>query len=399
MDKTEAKRKKIATTPIFQMVQEAYDKHFVNACFQGGSRSGKTYNIVMWLIIHAMRNPNVKIAVVRQTRPAIESSSFEDFKSIMLDMGLWSERNLNVTKLCYTFENGSRVEFFGCDDEQRVRGRKRDILFCNEANELSLDVWNQLKMRTTRFTICDFNPSFDDEHWLVNVNNDYDKTYFKITTYKDNPFLEQEIIDWIESYKDTNESMWRIYGLGLQSIVEGLVFPKYELVKKWPTWVKNTYIGVDFGFTNDPTAIVKVGLYRDEIYIQEIAYARGMFTEDIIKMLKQPQCKGYQIISESADPRLVREIARSGLHITPVKKGGRTPSILAGIEAIQSKKIFITEKSVNVEKEIRNYTFSQGKDGTWSNIPIDKWNHAMDAIRYVVYTKGMNKRKGLRYRR
>lgn len=393
------KRKRIATTPIFNMVQEAYDKHFVNACFQGGSRSGKTYNIMIWLVVHAMKNAGVKIAVVRQTRPAIEASSFEDFKNIMLYMGLWRESNLNVTKLRYTFENGSVMEFFGCDDEQRVRGRKRDVLFCNEANELSLDVWNQLKMRTTRFTICDFNPSFSDEHWLCNVNNDYDKTYFKITTYKDNPFLEQEIVDWIESYKDTNESMWQIYGLGIQRVVEGLVYPNYELVTRWPPWVTKQYIGIDFGFTNDPTAIVRVGLYRDDIYIDEIAYSRGMLTADIIKVLQGAKCKGLQIISESADPRLVREISRAGLHITPVKKGGRTPSILAGIEAVQSKHIYITEHSTDVEKEIRNYTFSQGKDGTWSNIPIDKWNHAMDALRYVVYMKGNKTRMGIRYRR
>lgn len=397
-----APRKGIDTTPIFQYVQEAVDGHYSVASFQGGSRSGKTYNIMIWLIVYAMQHPMKKISVVRVSRPAVEASAFEDFETIMYNFGIYDRKNrLNRTKLNYTFENGTVIEFIGSDDQQRIRGRKRDILFCNEANEISVDVWNQLRMRTTTFTILDYNPSFNDDHWLCGVNKDK-KTYFRITTYKDNPFLEQEIVDWIEGYQGKNESMWQIYGLGLQRPIEGLVYPIFHVVQHIPETVKQRYLGIDFGFVNDPTTIIEVGLDGDNIYVDEVAYKPKLLSKDILKIItERPKIRKLPIVADSEDPKTIFELQLGGLTVEKSMKGGRSGSVIVGIEAIQQRHLHVTETSLNILKELRNYTFEQKQDGTFTNTPIDKWNHAMDAIRYVVYNKALKKKKrrGLRFKK
>ena len=250
-------------------------------------------------------------------------------------------------------------------------------------------------MRTTRFAIIDYNPSFSDDHWICKLNSD-PRTYHFISTYKDNPFLEQTIIDEIESLKWKNPSLWRIYGLGLQAIVEGLVFANTEQIDHFPTNIERTYIGVDYGYSNDPTAIVRVAFSKDRIFVDEIAYNTQLLTSDIIDILKN-NCRTEEIISESADPRLVQEIYRARLNIKPVHKYGG--SIQAGITKMLEYKICITKRSANVWKEFKNYTWAQDKEGKWLNTPIDKFNHAIDAVRYVVLEKvlgGVPKKMDLR---
>lgn len=276
--------------------------------------------------------------------------------------------------------NGSWVEFFSTDSEQKLRGRKRDVLFVNEANELSFLEWQQLKMRTTQFTIIDYNPSFSDEHWICALNADK-RTYHFISTYKDNPFLEQQVIDEIESLRHKNASLWQVYGLGVQAVIEGLIFKTFKLVKEIPVTAKRRWFGVDFGFTNDPTAICEVAVIDDTIYIDEIAYNTQMLSSDIIRVFKAQPDK-LKVISESADPRLIQEIYRAGINIHPVKKF--SGSIEAGISKMLEYSIAITERSVNVIKEFKNYTYKQDKEGKWLNDPIDCYNHAIDAVRYVV---------------
>src|SRR5574344_360845 len=396
---TNGVEKEIQTTKIFNWCQEAYDKGYANASFQGGSRTGKTYNIMIWLIMFALRNPRIRIAVVRATRPALEASALMDFKDIMRRLGLFDERRMLNTKLIYTFENEPFFEFFGTDDEQRVKKRKRDILFCNEANELKPDTWTQLQLRTTKFTILDYIPSFSDDHWLCQVNAEKDRTFFTITTYKDNPFLEERIIREIESLREKNFSLWQIYGEGKQCMVEGLIFPNFKVVTKIPTWCTKRWVGIDYGFTNDPTAIVLVGLYRDELYLDEIEYSSGLLSKDIIASLnKRPTLKQLELIAENADPRLNKEISNAGFHVITAKKG--KGSIEAGIMAMQLYNIHVTEHSYNVIKELRNYTYLQTREGKFLNRPIDKYNHAMDAIRYVLYYKGIGfKKKGIKFTR
>lgn len=373
----------IQTTRVFFEIQHAVDAGYTVVSEQGGARSGKTTNTVIWLINYCLSHPKTRLAVVRATFPALKGSVMVDFKDQLLAYGVWSDKAFNKNDSIFNFSNGSWIEFFSCDSEQKLRGRKRDILYVNEANEISPLEWRQLRMRTTRFSVVDYNPSFSDEHWLCELNKDK-RTYHFVTTYLDNPFLEQTIIDEIESYKTTNQSLWRIYGLGQQAMVEGLIFSDVEVVDEIPSYVKKRWRGMDFGFTNDPTAIVDVGLYQNDLYVDELCYRTEMVTSDIVKVLKD-NGPLVETISESADPRLVQEIYRAGVNIHPVQK--YPGSIDAGINKMQEYHIKVTKRSYNVLKEFRNHTWAQDKEGHWINKPIDMWNHGIDAIRYVVMMK------------
>lgn len=385
---------KIQTTRVYSEVYDAVKRGCRAISAQGSSRSSKTYNIVLFLCLYLLEHPNTRLSVVRKTLPAIRGSVLYDFKDILVRLGIWADANFNKSEMIYTFPNGSFVEFFSTDQEQKLRGRKRDILFVNEANELSFVEWQQLAMRTAQFKILDYNPSFSEDHW-INKLNEESGVYHFVTTYRDNPFLEQTIIDEIESLQTKSPTLWQIYGLGKRALVEGIVFPRIEQVAEFPDWCKSEFIGIDFGYTNDPTAIVKVGyaINADDeecLFIDEICYRTRMTTGDICDALRP--YRNMTIDAESADPRLIDEIHKSGARIYPVKKG--TGSIEAGISRMQTFRIFVTARSLNVLKEFRNYTYAQDKDGRWLNIPIDAYNHAIDAVRYVVMSELMSVPRG-----
>lgn len=377
---------KIQTTRIFRDIEQAVAQGYTTISLQGSARSSKTYNVLIWLIVYCLSHPNTRLSIVRATLPAIKGSVLVDFKEILQRMGIYNERSLNKSELIYNFANGSWAEFFSTDSEQKLRGRKRDILFVNEANELGFIEWQQLKMRTTRLSIIDYNPSFSDEHWICETVNQDPRTFHSVTTYLDNPFLEQTVIDEIESLREKNQSLWQVYGLGQQAVIEGLVFKHFGICETIPPHVRHRFIGMDFGFTNDPTAICEVALDGDSLYIDEIAYRTQMLSSDIITTLRETAPK-MRIISESADPRLIQEIYRAGIDIHPVKKF--PGSIEAGLSKMQEYRIIITKRSTNVAKELRNYTYRQDKDGRWLNVAIDCYNHAIDAVRYVVMEQFM----------
>lgn len=375
---------KVQTTRVFMEIQKAFDRGFTTVSEQGSSRSGKTWNTVLWLIVYCLNHPGTTVSIVRATLPALKGSVLRDFKDNMANLGRWEEKDFNKSELMYTFPNGSWVEFFSCDNEQKLRGRKRKILYVNEGNELLFIEWQQLQMRTTEFSIIDYNPSFTDEHWLCTLNRE-ERTHHFITTYKDNPFLEQKVIDEIESLRWKNPSLWRVYGLGLQAIIEGLIFENVEIIEEIPHWCKKRrYLGMDFGYSSDPTAICEVCITDDTLYIDEECYRTQMLNSDIINVLKEKNRREkftFKIISESADPRLVDEIYNAGLDIHPVHK--YTGSVMAGIMKMLEYKIKITRRSANAIKEFKNYTYRQDKEGKWLNEPIDGFNHIIDAVRYV----------------
>lgn len=390
---------KLQTTRVFSEIEAARRNGYTTVSEQGSSRSAKTYNTVIWIVCQCLTVPKTTVSICRSTLPSLKGSVLRDFIEVLQRIGEYSDKHYNKSDLIYTFPNGSWVEFFSCDNETKLRGRKRKILFVNEANELKYLEWQQLQLRTTQFSIIDYNPSFSDEHWICEVNKD-PRTYHFISTYKDNPFLEQKVIDEIESLKRKNFSLWQIYGLGLQAQVEGLVFRNVDVVERIPEtgYRRRRFLGVDFGYTNDPTAIIDVLIEEETktLYIDELCYRTTMLTSDIIAELK-PQ-GAVKVVSESADPRLVQEIYRAGVNIHPVVK--YSGSIEAGITKMQEYKLVITKRSTNVIKEFRNYTYQQDKEGKWLNTPIDVWNHAIDAIRYVVMSELLGgKRKAIDLKR
>jgi len=356
---------------------------------QGSSRSAKTITILIYLVEYILKHNYVRLSIIRKTLPALKGSVLIDFKDVLYRMGIWNDKQFNKTELIYKFGNGSWAEFFSTDDEQKIRGRKRGILFANEANEISYMEWQQLVMRTTLFAVLDYNPSFSEDHWIEQINKDPD-TYHFISTYKDNPFLEQKIIDDLEKLQGKNKSLWTVYGLGLRAVIEGRIFTDYEIIDNIPEWVKKRWVGMDFGYTNDPTAIVNVAIHEDNLYIDEICYRTRMLTNDIIKVLKA-DCQNKKIISESADPRLIDEIHNAGLNIHAVEK--YQGSVNAGLTKMKEYNIKITKQSTHVKKEIDNYVYDQDKDGRYLNKPVDEFNHAIDGTRYVILEEVIGKRR------
>ena len=328
----------------------------------------------------------VHISVVRLAMPSIKRSIFRDFVEIMNLMGIYDPRRMNKTEMIYTFENGSIIEFFAtADNEQKVRGSKRDILFINEANEVSEWEFTQLRMRSMSFSIVDFNPSFTEEHWLFKKLDDH-RTHHFVSTFIDNPFLPDAVKEEIMSYKYTNPALWKIFGLGEFAIVEGLVYPKetWDVVEltDLPIDVKvEKRIGIDIGFSGkgDPTAAV-LCYYANingikHMWMEELVYDKGLNEKQLAFRLKPyNHIKKY---IDSANPLYIQNLEDSGMSLVyPVVKYAN--SVVDGINKVQGYKLHVIKGSVNIIKELNNYCWMKDRHEAFTNVPIDKFNHCLD---------------------
>lgn len=359
---------------------------------QGSARSGKTRNSMIFLILCCQKKPNLHVSVVRASLPALKRSVYrDDFVEVMTQMGIFDLSRMNKTEMTYTFPNGSIMEFFatnGPEGAQKVRGPGRDILFCNEANEIEEENFKQMRMRTRMFSIIDFNPSFTEEHWIYKILTDQ-RTYHFVSTFKDNIFLPEPIREEIMSYKTTNPALWKIFGEGEFAIVDGLVFPKESWdefdLEDIPIDIRTSRIGIDFGYTNDPTAAVRIWTKTiggvKHLWAHELLYDRGLKTKQIAARMKP-----YNEIPkfcENADPRLVDELEDEGMAMLyPTKK--YPGSLIVGIQKLQGYRIHISKQSLELKKEMRNYCWQKDRHDTYLNVPIDKFNHAIDAMRYAI---------------
>ncbi len=348
---------------------------------QGGTRSGKTYSICQALIelCYKNRGAGIVITIVRKTFPALRSSVMRDFFDILTEGGNYYEENHNKSQATYTLF-GNLVEFISADQPQKLRGRKRTMLYINEANELSLEDWRQLILRTTDKTIIDYNPS-DQYHWIYEYVLNRDDVDFFQTTYLDNPFLEQSVIDEIERFKETDENYWRIYGLGERGVNTAAVFPQWQVADQIPERAKLVAYGMDWGFTNDPTALVSVWREDYSLYIKEHLYKTGLTNRDISLELDKLELDRTPIICDSAEPKSIEELHRLGHNVKPSKKG--PDSIRLGIDIMKRHKLYILKESLNAQKEFRNYRWETNKDGVQLSKPVDHNNHIVDAVRYV----------------
>lgn len=334
-----------------------------------------------------IQKENFHVSVVRCALPALKRSIFRDFVEIMVNMGAYDPKRMNKTEMVYTFANGSVMEFFAtADNEQKVRGSKRDILFCNEANELNSEEFRQLRMRTDCFSIVDFNPSFTEEHWLFPLLKD-ERTYHFVSTFIDNPFLSDAIKDEIMSYKYTNPALWQIFGMGEFAIVEGLVYPKetWDVVDKTELPVNiplEKRMGIDIGFSGkgDPTAVVLCYTANingiKHLWIEEIVYEKGLNEKMLAYRLKP--YNGIKKFIDSANPLYIQNLEDNGVSLLfPVVKYAN--SILDGITKVQGYKIHVIRGSVNVIKELSNYCWMRDRHEAYTNQPIDKFNHCFVA--------------------
>ena len=373
-------------TPLQVKTNIVY-KHLVNSekkivVEQGGTRSGKTYNIILWIIFeYCAKNHNKVVTVCRKSFPSLRATVLRDFMTILESHNLYSEKFHNKSNSEY-YLFGNLVEFISLDQPQKIRGRKRDLLFINEGNELFFEDWQQLVFRTQERIILDFNPS-DEYHWIYDkVITREDCDFFK-TTYLDNPFVGDSIKREIELLKDTDEQYWQIYGLGERAASRSTVF-RYSEVSNIPEDSELIAYGMDFGYTNDPSTLVSVYVKDRNLYIKEHLYRTAMTTTDIHKFLLDEDLDSKPIYADSAEPRLIAELRRMGHNIFPSLKG--RDSVNAGIDLLKRYKINILSTSSNAIMEFRNYKWKEDKAGTLLNIPVDTFNHIIDPCRYATYS-------------
>jgi phage terminase large subunit len=365
----------IRSNVVFEHLLDSNKKIIIE---QGGTRSGKTYNILLWLIYYyCPNNRNKTITICRKTFPALRATVMRDFLDILRGSDMYREEDHNKSNSEYHLY-GNLIEFISLDQPQKVRGRKRDLLYANEINELTWEDWQQLLFRTEGRIIGDFNPS-DEYHWLYDKVISRDDCDFFKTTYKDNPFLADELIKEIERLKDTDEQYWQIYGLGERAMSRATIFT-YTEIEKVPENALFLSYGMDYGFTNDPTALVAVYKHEHNLYFKELLYRTGMTTNDIHQFLKANQVDGV-IYADTAEPRLNEELRRMGHNIRKSEK-----DIRAGIDMLKRHKLHVTKDSTNAIMEFRNYKWKEDKSGIVTNVPIDDHNHIIDACRYATYS-------------
>lgn len=382
---------RIRVSNVFSRLRNAYlsGKYNVHV-LEGGSRSSKTYSIIQFLLVYAQENIGTerRVIISRAVGTWIKGTVLHDFIKVLKGFGWYDKKNYNKTDRVYRLFD-TEFWFIGLDDDQRLHGMTCDVFWINEAMEAGKNDFDQLEQRCAHFAIIDYNPS-EEDHWIYTAVCNRDDASFIHSTMLDNPFLPQNMRRKILSYKPTPENYrqgtadthkWDIYGLGKRAKVEGLVFDEIEIIQEIPAWVKKRLTGIDFGYTNDVTSIMEVGIHDNALYMDEHCYQTRMLTAAIINKLKEVN-EGRRIISESADPRLVDEISLAGFNIYPVEKG--KGSIMAGIDKMKGMKIYVTRNSLNTIKEFKNYTYRQDKNGKFLNEPIDDFNHSIDAVRYVV---------------
>ncbi len=364
---------------VFEHLLDSESKIVVE---QGGTRSGKTFNILLYIIFHYCQiNKGKTITICRKTFPAVRSSVMRDFIDILKQHNKYDEVNHNKSNSEYTLD-GNLVEFISVDQPQKIRGRKREFLFINEANELDYEDWQQLIFRTTEKVVLDYNPS-DEYHWIYDkVLNREDVEFYK-TTYLDNKFLDNSIVKEIERLKETDEQYWQIYGLGEKGISKATIF-NYNEVSHIPHDAELISYGADAGYTNDPSTLVSVYKKDHNLYIKEHLYRTMMTTKDLSDHFKQEVERRSPIYFDAAEPRLIDELRRMGHNIQPSLKG--RDSINAGIDLLKRFKIHITSESDNAIQEFRNYKWQEDRSGKLTNKPVDKNNHIIDAVRYATYS-------------
>ena len=364
---------------VFEHLLDSKSKIVVE---QGGTRSGKTYNILLYIIFHYCQvNKGKTITICRKTFPALRASVMRDFLDILKQHDKYDEQLHNKSNSEYQLD-GNLIEFISVDESQKIRGRKRDFLFINEANELEIESWRQLAFRTSEKIVIDYNPS-DEYHWIYDKVITRDDAEFYKTTYKDNKFLDQTIIEEIERLRDTDEQYWQIYGLGEKGFSKSTIF-NYAEINEIPEDAEFISYGADFGYTNDPTTTVSVYKKDYNLYIKEHIYQTQMTTVDIHNKWRQIGITSEPIYCDSAEPRLIDELKRMGWKARPSIKGA--DSINAGIDLLKRFKIYIHKDSHNAIQEFRNYKWQEDKSGKLMNKPVDKNNHLIDATRYATYS-------------
>ena len=348
----------------------------------GGTSASKTISILLILIDLAQSDETPTLtSIVSESVPHLKRGAMRDFLDIMKAHGYYKEDSWNRTDSIYTFESGSKFEFFGADSPEKLRGARRDRLFLNECNNVPYSAFNELEVRTRGTIWLDWNPT--NTFWFYEevLPNKLMDVGFITVTYKDNEALDEQTVKSIESRRN-NKAWFDVYGLGKLGEHENKIFTDWELIDEVPRLAKLVRRGLDFGYTNDPSTIISLYKFNDAYILKEELYARGQSNRALVDAIKNLPEQNTMIVADSAEPKSIDEIRSFAVNIIPAKKG--KDSIKQGIQLIQDKKIMVTKGSTNLLKEYRNYFWQTDREGRAMNVPIDDFNHCMDAIRYAM---------------
>ena len=368
-------------TYTFEKLLAAFvDPRIRGVASKGGTRSGKTWATLQMLhLLCANAEKPLIVSCVAATLPMVKRGMQRDFKQMLATEGVWDENAFNKSEGCYTYPNGCMIEFFGVDNASKVHGPARDILFVNEAQGIPREIFRQLDIRTRKKVIIDFNPvrKFWGETEFVG-----DRYVTIHSTYKDNPYLTKEQVGAIEKNKH-DANWWRVYGEGETGGVEGNVYPNYEVIDELPETFTGRCLGLDFGFVNDPTAIVDIRFEGWDLYIDLLCYETGLLNSAIADYLTSQGLNRVVTVCDSAEQKSIVELQQRRIKAIPCVKG--RGSISAGIAQVSQFKLHVTKRSVKMLDELDNYKFIKDEaTDTYTNEPIDAWNHSLDALRYGV---------------
>lgn len=372
---------RVKYTGVLRKNRDAYESgNYRVIANQGSTRSGKTYSICQLLALYIPYKEKKSISIVSPSLPHLKRGARRDFLEILEGVELYSDEQFNKTDNIYHYPNGSYVEFFGAEEPGKVRGPGRDILYINEANLLPFNVYTQLALRTRETIILDFNP-VDEASWVYDVA-DKEGSILIHSTYKDNPFLPKEQVEEIESLKDADENLWKVFGLGLRGSSSEIIYTHWKQ-GAFPDNCEVVY-GVDFGF-NVPSSVIKIGFKEGAAHVEEMLYETKLTTNDLVERLKGLGIARHEeLFCDNAEPKTIEELKRAGFNAKPAEK-----DVYAGIQKVKSMPLIITPNSSNLIKEIRSYKWKLDKDGKIhpDEVPVKFQDHAMDAMRYGIYTK------------
>jgi len=363
----------IQATNIFSRNWDALNSDVRFIINQGGSRSSKTYSLCQMIIVYCVQNPNKVVSIVRKTFPALRATVMRDFFEIMKDLEIYEKANHNMSENIYRFPNGSIVEFFSVDDEQKIRGRKRDIGWCNEANELWFEDFQQLNMRTEDKLIFDYNPS-DSSSWLYKLPPE--ESVLIKSTYRDNPFLPESIKRQIEDLKRTDEALYQIYALGEKAISKSNIYNNWTFLGRKPQRFQSYVYGLDFGY-NHPTALIRVYWSDGDIWIEPVIYESYLTTSELIEKFKQLEIeKTVDILADYSRPEIIAELQNAGYNVNNANK-----SVKMGINFVKTFGVYCQEDEA-LKKEYENYKWKKVGD-IITEEPVKLYDDAMDAVRYA----------------
>jgi phage terminase large subunit len=359
---------------------------------QGGTSSGKTYAILQVLFTLALQSKCI-ITVCGQDIPNLKVGALRDALKICNDSDAIKQQivSYNKSERVFLFKNGSEMEYNSYDNWQDAKSGKREYLFVNEANGIPYNVYYQLSLRTTKRIYIDYNP--DTSFWVHDKIIPKPTTQLIISDHRHNPFLTDKIREKIEGVKETDLNLWKVYARGMTGKVEGLVLKKWYVSKEDFSNKKLIGYGLDFGFTNDPSALIEVRMQDGELWITEVIYQTGLTNPDISNTMERLKVsKSSLIVADSAEPKSIEELRRMRWTIDGVKK--EKDSVNFGLSLLKGYSINVHADSKNLIKELSSYKWKVDRDGNTLNVPVDDNNHAIDALRYLVYHKFAKKGYG-----